>query len=192
MFKYLIALFFVVFGESNNLLMYWRAEIVRRDKIRLYRLFREKNNSRERNFLFWWRLANEMYINGGKIYKKAAKKINVNLLNEYGCDLGLGLTLGKGVTIHHHVGIVVTSTAIIGDNLTIRQNTTIGRSQSDDENNRIIIGDNVDIGAHSFILGSNFKIGNNVKIGAMSFINKDVKDNLTYITKKESITTQRL
>lgn len=186
MFKYLIALFFILFGESNNLLMYWRAEIVRRDKIRLYRLFREKNNSRERNFLFWWRLANEMFINGGRFTKKAARKINTKLLNEYGCDLGLGLTVGKGLTIFHHTGIIVTSTAIIGDNLTIRQNTTIGRKQSDDDKDFLTIGDNVDIGAHTFILGSNFTIGDNVKIGAMSFVMDDIPENSTYVTKKEN------
>lgn len=121
-----------------------------------------------------------------EIYKKAAKKINRKLLSEYSCDLGLGLTVGKGLTIIHHTGIVVTSTAIIGENLTIRQNTTIGRSQSDNEHDRITIGNNVDIGAHSFILGSGFKIGDNVKIGAMSFIMDEIPSNCTYVTRKES------
>ncbi|WP_336819367.1 serine acetyltransferase [Cedecea sp. MMO-103] len=183
--KYLFALFFIFFGNTHNLFAYWKAEIIRRDKFSLHRLLREKK-TRERNYLFWWRLANEMFINGGKFTKKAARKINIRLLNEYGCDLGLGLEIGKGLTIFHHTGIVVTSTAIIGEKFTIRQNTTIGRSQSDNDDDKLIIGDNVDIGAHTFILGSNFKIGDNVKIGAMSFVMDSIPSDCTYITKKES------
>ncbi len=79
MLKYLVALFFAIFGDNEDLLMFWRKEIVRRDKIQLHRLLREKNNNRCRNFLFWWRLANEMHINGGRIHKKAAEKLNVKL-----------------------------------------------------------------------------------------------------------------
>ncbi|CEI45510.1 hypothetical protein Y077_14330 [Salmonella enterica subsp. enterica serovar Infantis str. CVM N29304] len=30
----------------------------------------QANNNRRRNFLFWWRLANEMYIYGSKKQKK--------------------------------------------------------------------------------------------------------------------------
>ncbi|EFC5375561.1 TPA: serine acetyltransferase [Escherichia coli] len=186
MLSYLMAIHFVLFGNSTDLKKFWKAEVIRRDNMTIWRLLREKR-SRSRNYLFWWRLANEMFIHGGELTKKAAKKINRRLLNEYGCDLGLGLTIGKGLTILHHTGIVVTSTAIIGDNLTIRQNTTIGRSQSCNEHDHVIIGNNVDIGAHCFILGSGFTIGDNVKIGAMSFINKDIPSNCTYITKKSGV-----
>ncbi|MCO6551479.1 MAG: hypothetical protein J6563_00695 [Gilliamella sp.] len=49
---------------------------------------------------------------------------------------------------------------------------------------KIIIGDNVSIGASSVILGGKIKIGNNVKIGAMSFVNKDIPDNCTVYTQK--------
>nr|WP_250696129.1 hypothetical protein [Escherichia coli] len=57
----------------------------------------------------------------------------------------------------------------IGENVIIRQNTTIGEKVSDSRENYIVIGDNVDIGAHTCIIGLNVKIGSNVKIGAMSF-----------------------
>lgn len=185
MIKYIIAINFIIFGRSQDLLKYWKAEVIRKPYFSIVRLIRE-SRTRERNYLFWWRLANEMFINGWKFTKKAARKINTKLLNEYGCDLGLGLSVGKGLTIFHHTGIIVTSTAIIGDNLTIRQNTTIGRKQSDDDKDVLTIGNNVDIGAHTFILGSNFTIGDNVKIGAMSFVMGDIPENSTYVTKKES------
>ena len=31
-------------------------------------------------------------------------------------------------------------------------------------------------------------IGSNVRIGAMSFVNKDIPDDVTYITRKDSFT----
>jgi acetyltransferase-like isoleucine patch superfamily enzyme len=48
-----------------------------------------------------------------------------------------------------------------------------------------IIGDNVDIGACTCIVGITHVIGDNVKIGAMSFVNQDIPSNCTCITKKE-------
>ncbi|EEC9965547.1 serine acetyltransferase, partial [Escherichia coli] len=52
---------------------------------------------------------------------------------------------------------------------------------------RVKIGSNVDIGANCCIIGLSRKIGDNVKIGAMSFINKDIPSNCTYITKKSGV-----
>lgn len=73
-------------------------------------------------------------------------------------------------------------TVRIGRNFTIRQNTTIGSDLKGDE--PLVIGDNVDIGANSCIIGSDIRIGDNVVIGAMSFVNKNIPDNSTYITEK--------
>ena len=44
----------------------------------------------------------------------------------------------------------------------------------------------VDVGANSCIIGTGIEIGDNVVIGAMSFINKNVPSNHTYITEKTS------
>ena len=68
-------------------------------------------------------------------------------------------------------------------NFTVRQNTTIGVDPS--EYSYISIGNNVDIGANTCLIakGKVF-IGDNVIIGAMSFVNKDIPSNSTYITKK--------
>lgn len=35
--------------------------------------------------------------------------------------------------------------------------------------------------------GSGISIGDNVKIGAASFVNKDIPSDVTYITRKESV-----
>lgn len=85
--------------------------------------------------------------------------------------------------INHYVGIVIRAECKIGKNLNIRQNTTIGRKDSSSDMGMTIIGDNVDIGAHSCIIGD-INIGDNAKIGAASFINKDIPGNCVVFTHK--------
>ncbi|EAP3280023.1 hypothetical protein IM086_003874, partial [Salmonella enterica] len=41
-------------------------------------------------FLFWWRLANEMYIYGSKKQKKTGLWINRKLNSKFGIDIELG------------------------------------------------------------------------------------------------------
>ncbi|EES5837313.1 serine acetyltransferase, partial [Escherichia coli] len=83
MLSYLMAIHFVLFGNSTNLKNFWKHEVIRRKRMDIWRLLREKKQ-RNRNFLFWWRLANEMYINGNKLHKKAAKKLNSKIINKFG------------------------------------------------------------------------------------------------------------
>ncbi|EOD9674203.1 MULTISPECIES: DapH/DapD/GlmU-related protein [Salmonella] len=93
--------------------------------------------------------------------------------------------MGYGLDIPHHMGIVITKKARIGCNLSLKQNTTVGNKQGLKEDDFIIIGNNVDIGANTCIIGS-ITIGDNVTIGAMSFVNKSIPANSIYITKKTS------
>lgn len=68
------------------------------------------------------------------------------------------------------MGTVVSSNAIIGDNVTIQHHVTLGIRNGND---RIIIRENCFIGAHEFILG-NVEIGANSKIGAGTMVLHDV------------------
>ncbi|MCO6524070.1 MAG: hypothetical protein J6562_03490 [Candidatus Schmidhempelia sp.] len=72
-------------------------------------------------------------------------------------------------------GIVISCNAVIGDNVHVMQNVTIGM--------KTIAAFNINF----YLLGNSIIIGNNVKIGAMSFINKDIIDNCTVFTKKNEI-----
>ncbi len=89
----------------------------------------QANNNRRRNFLFWWRLANEMYIYGSKKQKKTGLWINRKLNSKFGIDIELGAVIGYGLDIPHHMGIVITKKARIGCNLSLKQNTTVGNKQ---------------------------------------------------------------
>ena len=87
---------FLLSGKSRNLSEYWKAEVIMRDKFVLHRLIRN-GMQRQRGFLMWWRLANEMFISGNKKQRKCAIKIKNALMERYGCDIGLGARIGKGV-----------------------------------------------------------------------------------------------
>lgn len=177
------AALFSLFGDNGNLISYWKAEVINRDKFILHRLLRNKKQ-RQRKYLFWWRLANEMYTKGTKRQRKAAIKINHRLISEFGCDIGLGANIGKRIVIPHHSGVVIHGSVDIGEDFIIRQNCTIGQKDTDNKENRVLIGNNVDIGANSCVIGLTVKIGDNVKIGAMSFVLEDIPSNCTYVTSK--------
>lgn len=50
---------FLLSGKKSHLLEYWKAEVIMRDKFVFHRLIRN-GMQRQRGFLLWWRLANEM------------------------------------------------------------------------------------------------------------------------------------
>lgn len=85
---------------------------------------------------------------------------------------------GKDVTFGYNgLGIVLQRRVVIGSNVLISQNVTIGGRGS---YGVPIIGDNVYIGAGAKILGD-IKIGNGAKIGANAVVIKDVPANSTAV-----------
>lgn len=94
------------------------------------------------------------------------------------CDISDTTKIGAGFSIFHGQGLIVNSDVVIGQYVTIRQNTTIGNSK---KNSKCpIIGDNVEIGANTVIIGD-IKIGNHSIIGAGSVVVKDVPSNSTVV-----------
>ncbi|ERH39263.1 serine acetyltransferase [Salmonella enterica subsp. enterica serovar Enteritidis str. 10-34587] len=143
----------------------------------------QANNNRRRNFYFGgvWQMRCISIVQKNR--KKTGLWINRKLNSKFGIDIELGAVIGYGLDIPHHMGIVITKKARIGCNLSLKQNTTVGNKQGLKEDDFIIIGNNVDIGANTCIIGS-ITIGDNVTIGAMSFVNKSIPANSIYITKK--------
>lgn len=96
----------------------------------------------------------------------------------FGSDIGPLLTLGSGVHFPHPYGIVIGSKTVIGRNVRINQNVTIGRPNAEAENDYPVIHDGVQIHSGAVIVGA-ITIGKNAKIGANSVVVKDVPENAT-------------
>ncbi|WP_222936309.1 serine acetyltransferase [Pseudomonas proteolytica] len=175
--------------NRKSLKHYWHVEILGRDKpFSWIRLLRRAHRSRQSHYLFWFRLADHLSRKKSRMWRSLAKGINNRLITRHGTEIMLGADIDEGLSVGHGQGVVITKQVRIGKNFMIRQNTTIGVDNKGDA--PIIIGDNVDIGANSCIIGTGIEIGDNVVIGAMSFINKDVPANHTYITEKRTRYTQ--
>lgn len=88
-----------------------------------------------------------------------------------GIDIPDTTKIGRNFNVFHGQGLIINSSAIIGDDVTIRHNTTIGNAK---ENGGCpVIGNNVNIGANSVIIGE-ITIGDNSVIAAGSVVIKDV------------------
>lgn len=104
------------------------------------------------------------------LYRKAMYK--------YGIIIPYSTKIGYGLYIGHFGGIVVSSSAIIGNNCNLSQGVTVGKGGQSEKSGCPVIGDNVYIGPNVVIAGKIF-IGNNSAVGANSFVNKDVKFSTT-------------
>ena len=91
-----------------------------------------------------------------------------------GIDIPDTVIFGKKFQVYHGQGLIIHKDVIIGDNVIVRHNTTIG--VKNDQSLPPVIGNNVSIGANSVIIGA-IKIGNNSIIAAGSIVVKDVLKN---------------
>ena len=93
-------------------------------------------------------------------------------------ELRASTQVGTGLRIEHGYSLVINDRTIIGRNVHLRHCVTIGCVKMPDGSQGPcpIIGDNVEVGANSVILGD-ISVGDNVKIGAGSVVTKDVQPN---------------
>ena len=106
-------------------------------------------------------------------------KVLYVLYSEYvlGCEIKWYTEIGTGFEIFHGArGSVISPTAIIGKNVSLRQNTTIGSKGFDGADNSPIIEDNVTIGPNVCIIG-HVRVGHDCIIGAGAVVVKDVPPN---------------
>lgn len=151
----------------------------------LHRAFKCK----DRRFYFWFRLWRYFYTTNKFHLLSYAKRKAIKLNREYNIDINPRSTIGPGLKIVHFTGIVIRGNCNIGQNVVIRQNVTIG-DRHDTDIGISYIGENVQIGANSCIIG-NVRIGKNVTIGAMSLINKSVPENTVVYSENHMVTREK-
>lgn len=89
--------------------------------------------------------------------------------------------IGERFFIDHGVGIVIGETTIIGNDCTLFQNVTLGGTGKHKGKRHPTLGNNVLVGVAATLLGP-ITVGNNVKIGAETFIiMQNVPSNCTVV-----------
>lgn len=104
--------------------------------------------------------------------------VKFRTMRRYSCEIAPYAQIGEGLFIPHSIGIVIGHEVVIGNNCEIFQNVTIGSNRKE-KNGRFmpIIGNNVSIGSGAVVVGG-ITIGDNVCIGANSYVDKDVPSNV--------------
>lgn len=168
-------------SEVKKLSDYWEREILKGKKYRFPRVISRAAKSKRASFLFWFRLAYVWHRSESAWKRSIASRVGIGIYKKYGADIDLDAEIGAGLRMGHPVGVVITGKSRIGENCEIRQNTTIGLSDSD---GFVRIGNDVDIGCSSVILGGDVTIGDRVVIGAMSFVNASIPNDSVVVTEK--------
>jgi serine O-acetyltransferase len=97
-----------------------------------------------------------------------------------GIEIHPGAQIGHRLFIDHGMGVVVGETSIVGDDVTIYQNVTLGGTGKEKGKRHPTVGNGVLIGAGARLLG-NITIGQNCRVGAGSVVLHDVPDNSTIV-----------
>lgn len=98
----------------------------------------------------------------------------------FAVDIHPGARIGAGVMLDHATGLVIGETAVVGDDVSILHNVTLGGTGKAVGDRHPKIGDGVLIGAGTQILG-NIGIGEGAKVGAGSVVLKDVPARTTAV-----------
>jgi len=119
------------------------------------------------------------YWNAGD--KWIASALQSDLSDKFGVDIHPASKWGKGITMDHGTSVVVGETAVIGDNVYLMHDVTLGATgTSEDHDRHPKIGRGVFLACKSTILG-NIKIGDGAVVGAQSLVNKDVPPGYTAV-----------
>lgn len=157
-----------------------RASGYNKNKIRIKRvLLFLKSLLWEESFMvtFWFRIGSYLQQKHNIIAKfflsivAIIHKINCRIT---GIQLPIGTKIGKGLLFNHYSGIVLAKSVTIGDNCTIFQNVTIGRTWN--KTPPPVIGNGVMLCAGCKIIGD-VEIGDNVIVGANAVVTKSIPDN---------------
>ncbi|XP_010270198.1 PREDICTED: serine acetyltransferase 1, chloroplastic [Nelumbo nucifera] len=119
-----------------------------------------------------------------KLWSQSRKSLALLIQNRvsevFAVDIHPGAKIGRGILLDHATGVVIGETAVIGNNVSILHNVTLGGTGKVSGDRHPKIGNGVLVGAGSNVLG-NVKIGDGAKIGAGSVVLKEVPPRTTAV-----------
>ncbi|KAK6934577.1 Serine acetyltransferase, N-terminal [Dillenia turbinata] len=123
------------------------------------------------------RIAHRLWSQGRKTL---ALLIQNRVSEVFAVDIHPGAKIGRGILLDHATGVVIGETAVIGNDVSILHNVTLGGTGKECGDRHPKISDGVLIGAGTCILG-NISVGEGAKIGAGSVVLKDVPARTTAV-----------
>jgi serine acetyltransferase len=125
--------------------------------------------------LVLFRIAQLARGNGGLLRRLLAAPLmllyRVPALRLFSIDLPVSTVVGRGLAVHHGMGLVVNRATRIGDHVTLRHSTTLGARRTDED--CPVLASHVDVGPNSVLLGA-VSVGRGALIGAGSVVLHDV------------------
>jgi serine O-acetyltransferase len=97
-----------------------------------------------------------------------------------GIEIHPGAEIGRRLFIDHGMGVVIGETAIIGNDVTLYQDVTLGGTGKERGKRHPTLEDNVVVGGGARILG-NIVVGKNCRIGAGSVVLRSVPPDSTVV-----------
>lgn len=97
-----------------------------------------------------------------------------------GIEIHPAAQIGRRFFIDHGEGVVIGATTIIGDDVLIYQQVTLGGTGKEQGKRHPTLGNNVIVGAGAKVLG-NITLGDNVRVGAGSVVMEDVPEHSTVV-----------
>ena len=127
--------------------------------------------------IFFYRISNAIYKKGLRFIPRFISAIGHFLTT---VDIHPAATIGCRVFIDHAIGVVIGETAIIGNDVLIYQQVTLGGVSLSHGKRHPTLENNVVIGAGAKVLG-NITLGEGSRVGANSVVLKDVPANSTAV-----------
>ncbi len=97
-----------------------------------------------------------------------------------GIEIHPGAVIGKRLLIDHGMGVVIGETAVIGDDVTLYHQVTLGGVSLEPGKRHPTVEDEVVIGSGAAVLGP-FTVGKGARIGANAVVLKDVPAGTTVV-----------
>lgn len=127
--------------------------------------------------IIWHRLANGLWRR--RLYLPAKMTSNVGRLLT-GIEIHPAAQMGRRIIIDHGMGVVIGETAIVGDDVYMYHQVTLGGTSSARGKRHPTIGRNVIIGAGAKILGD-ILVGDDARVGANAVVVQDVQPGVTVV-----------
>jgi serine O-acetyltransferase len=127
--------------------------------------------------LWLHRVAHWLWLHNAKLPARIISQISRLLTH---IEIHPGATIGRRFFIDHGDGVVIGETAIIGDDVLMYHQVTLGGTSLDRAKRHPTLGNGVLVGMGAKILG-NIMIGDHCRIGANAVVNKDIPPNCVVV-----------